>query len=139
MTHRAKRSDPAAAPHRVLTIEIPHFGARGFHWRAPSGAQFKPWDEVERARAAEVGEPEGVRTIVFEVLLRDPPRVLRFCCDPLDGAQSLADTLATALGGRCSKVLRDYAREGHMALTVPDLGLLDELAPDPPLDPRTLG
>jgi len=130
MVSRANRSDPPAAPSPVLTIEIPRFAEEGFYWRVPAGSRFHSWDSIECARAAEVGEPEGVRAIVFDVVVRDPRRVLRFCCDPLDGAALLARGLASALGGRCSKVLRDYAREGHMGLRVPDLELLAELWAD---------
>lgn len=127
MGDSAKDRDAAPAPVPVFAIEVPRFVEDGFYWNGCSGNQFQSWTRVERARAALVGEPEGVRAIVFDLVIGDPPRVLRFCCDPLDGAQALAGNLVAALGGRCSKVLRDFAREGHIGWAVPDLALLDEL------------
>lgn len=127
MGHRAKGRDSAFAPLPVFAIEVPRFVEHGFYWSGSPGGGFEAWARVERARAALVGEPEGVRAVVFDLVTEDPPRVLRFCCDPLDGAQVLAGTLVAALGGRCTKVLRDFAREGHIAWEVPDLAALDEL------------
>jgi len=115
---------------QVLTIEVPSFEVDGFRWRGSQGVGFVSWEFVQRAFAAEVGEPEGVRAVVFDLVVGAPDRptrLFRFCRDPHDGAVSLARSLVSAVGGRCSKRLRDFAREGQLGLSVPDLAALDEV------------
>jgi hypothetical protein len=59
------------------------------------------WDEVCFAVAAEVGEPEGVRTVVFDLVLgRDAEgwRAARLDADPGPGAEEIARAIHAGVG-----------------------------------------
>ena len=61
------------------------------------------WEEVWFAVAAEVGEPEGVRTIVFDLVLgRDAEgwRAARLDADPGPGAEEIARAIHSGVGPR---------------------------------------
>ncbi len=88
------------------------------------------WPAVQRAFAAEVGEPEGVRAVVFDLLWSDAPEgptVVRFSVDPSEGPKRPAQQLVDSLGeARCSVSLRCLAREGQASDRFSHLDLLDE-------------
>ena len=88
------------------------------------------WDEIERAFAAEVGEPEGVRAIVFDLAWKsapDGPVLLRFSFDPSDGPKRPAQLVLESLGEpRCSASLRSLAHDGRASDRFSHVDLLDE-------------
>jgi hypothetical protein len=83
------------------------------------------WRRVLFAIAAEVGEPEGVRTIVFDLLVeRTESKIVAFRldADPCEEALPLAVALADALGpDRTAVSLKTLASEGNPCLWFPDL------------------
>jgi len=111
--------------YRVLPLAAPVAMSRGILHRTGSGEETLPWEEVRFAIAALVGEPEGVCTIVFELLLEDSDTHLRVCrldAHPADGAIPLAVALADHLGrARSGASLLEMADKGSTGLWYPDL------------------
>ena len=86
-----------------------------------------PWERVLRAHAAEVGEPQGVRAVIFDlVFARDGPRwrVRRFGAEPGDEA---ARQLSAALPTGClTASLESLASDGTPGEWHPAPASLDE-------------
>ena len=94
----------------------------------PGGAEAP---KVWHALAAEVGEPEGVRTIVFDLVLEagDCFRVVRFAAEPGEEAVEAAQALARGLPAeRLSAEIKSLASEGVAGAWHPDLELFEEAA-----------
>ena len=74
------------------------------------------WSRVLHALAAEVGEPEGVRTIVFDLVVErkaDECLVYRFDVEPGSDAQAVAARIVERVGTRRStRSLLDLAADG---------------------------
>jgi hypothetical protein len=84
------RSD---AGYRVEVLREVRLVAQGIAHRTQGGEETLGWDDVRLAVAAEVGEPEGVRTIVFDLVLgrdRDGWRAARLDADPGPVAEEIA-------------------------------------------------
>lgn len=83
---------------------------------------------VQHAVAAEVGEPEGIRTVVFDLLLDGPGgRVWRLDADPLVGAMELARAIERSIGKeRCAASLLSLATDGLTTQSFPDLHSYEE-------------
>jgi hypothetical protein len=76
---------PARPGYRVELLREVRLAASGILYATPAGERLLRWDAVRFALAAELGEPEGVRTIVFDLVLgRDAAgyRVARLDADP---------------------------------------------------------
>ena len=88
------------------------------------------WGRVRRAFAAEIGEPEGVRTIVFDLVIGVEGKhcvSLRFDADPGPAARAVARSIIEGVGGqRCDVSLRRLAEEGLTQAIHPDLEPFDE-------------
>jgi len=88
------------------------------------------WERVLRAHAAEVGEPQGVRAVVFDLVFeRDGPhwRVLRFSAETGDEAIEVAQQLSAALPtGFLTASLERLTSEGTPGEWHPDPASLDE-------------
>jgi hypothetical protein len=88
------------------------------------------WERVRCAFAAEVGEPEGVRTLVFDLVLGVEDGVCtsgRFDRDPGKDAQTVARVIVRALGpDRCDPSLLAVAGDGYATRSHPDLEAFDE-------------
>ena len=86
-----------------------------------------PWPRGLRAHAAAVGEPQGVRAVIFALVFeRDGPRwrVLRFGAEPGDEA---ARQLSAALPTGClTASLESLASDGTLGEWHPDPASLDE-------------
>jgi hypothetical protein len=86
------------------------------------------WDRVLHALAAHVGEPEGVSTVVFDLLVERKHTeclVFRFDADPGEAAQAVAQTLVEQIGReRCSRSLQALAAEGVPTRAYADLEAL---------------
>jgi hypothetical protein len=113
------------ARYRVELLEGARVEERGVvHLRA--GSEFLiPWSHVRRALAAEVGEPEGVRTIVFDLALGvdvDACHVVRFDAEPGEEAMRIARQIGDALGpDRATPSLKSVATDGVASRWYPDL------------------
>lgn len=105
----------------------------GLAHREAAGPQVVAWSRVRRALAAEIGEPEGARTIVFDLVLHgeDPDCVeaLRFDAEPGQAAIAMARALASALAPeRLAASIKSLAADGLAEDWHPDLESFEEHA-----------
>jgi hypothetical protein len=104
----------------------------GLRHRDAAGAQVVvAWSRVRRALAAEVGEPQGVRTVVFDLVLHgpDPDRVeaLRFDAEPGEAAVAVARELSVWLAPeRLAASIKNLASDGLADEWHPDLETFEE-------------
>jgi len=103
-------------------------GEHGIVYMNGSRREMLQWASVLHALAAEVGEAEGVRTVVFDLLVERKDEecvVMRFDAEPGLDAQEVAMQIAAKLGrARCSRSLTALAAEGQASRQVPDLETL---------------
>jgi hypothetical protein len=104
---------------------------RGVLYRRGGRLFLLPWSRVEAAHAAEVGEAEGVQTVVFDLALAGRPRALcRLDADPGEAARALGQAVERGLGRkRCSASLRAVALEGYATRSYPDVESFERDAP----------
>jgi len=123
----AGRPDVHARP-RVVLLPEPKVDARGILYRRPEGLYLLPWGRIAGAHAAEVGEPEGVQTVVFDLSLAGREHVrCRLDADPGDAARELGQAIERGLGrGQCTKSLRAVALDGYATRSHPDLESFEE-------------
>ena len=101
-TGAAARGTPRAS-YRVELLRGARPAPGGILHAAPGGERLLRWEEVCFAVAAEVGEPEGVRTVVFDlVLARDAQgwRVARLDAEPGVEAEEIARAIHAGVGPR---------------------------------------
>jgi hypothetical protein len=102
----------------------------GITYRQGDEFHLLEWSRVERALAAEVGEPQGVRTIVFDLLVEMDDCgcvAYRFDADPTGNAQEVARAIATCLPGeRTDASIKSVAIDGVPSRSYPDLESLAE-------------
>ncbi len=88
------------------------------------------WSRVKHVIAAEVGEPQGVRTIVFDLVLEADDEdwvVCRFDADPSEDAMEIARTIAGALpADRVGGSIKSMATDGVASCGYPDLESFEE-------------
>jgi hypothetical protein len=117
--------DGAVARYRVDLLAWAEVQADGVGFRAGSERKLLRWDRVLHALAANVGEPEGVSTVVFDLIVeRKDAECLacRFDADPGEAAQAAARAILGALGReRCSRSLVELAGEGVASRSYTDL------------------
>jgi hypothetical protein len=122
----------AAARYDVEVLSWAEVGDHGVSYVNGRRRETLQWASVLRALAAEVGEPEGVRTVVFDLVVETKERscaVCRFDAEPGAEAQETAMYIASSLGHeRCSPTLLALARDGEPSRQVPDLDTLAEEA-----------
>jgi hypothetical protein len=120
--------DPAASevPSRYRVHLLP--GAkpteRGVLYRRGSERFLLAWGRVESAFAAEVGEPEGTRTIAFDlaVEVRGPVCVVcRMEAPPGEDAMRTARAIQLGVGAEfCNPCIKSLAADGVPSLSFPD-------------------
>jgi hypothetical protein len=96
----AARAAPCAG-YRVEFLREIRLSAGGVLHRTAAGERLLRWEEVRFAVAAEVGEPEGVRAIVFDLVLgrdSDGWRVARLDADPGPAALAIAQAIHAGVG-----------------------------------------
>jgi hypothetical protein len=105
--------------------------ARGVLYRRGGRLFLLPWGRVSAAHAAEVGEAEGVQTVVFDLALVGRPRArCRLDADPGEAARALGQAIERGLGrSRCSASLRAVALEGYATRSYPDVESFEADAP----------
>src|SRR5262245_46603455 len=126
---RITTSKPAV--YRLQLLEEPRVSRAGIEHGPGPCRELLRWPDVLGAVAAEVGEPEGVRTIVFDLLARASrgERVaLRFDVEPGEAAAELAQMIASALGDRARPSIKSLAIDGTATLWFPDLASFEEVA-----------
>jgi hypothetical protein len=97
-----------------------------------SGELLVAWSRIESAVAAEVGEPEGVRIIVFDLLVGrqgDRLEICRLDAEPGDEALALAPAIESGMGPeRQSASVKSLATDGTPSRWYPDLRSFEEAA-----------
>ena len=124
-------SSSKPAVHRLQLLEEPLVSGAGIEHGPARSREMLRWRDVLGAVAAEVGEPEGVRTIVFDLLARASrgERVaLRLDAQPGEPAAELAQVIAAALGERARASVKSLAVDGIATLWFPDLATFEEVA-----------
>lgn len=120
--------DPAASevPSRYRVHLLP--GAkpteRGVLYRRGSERFLLAWSRVERAFAAQVGEPGGTRSIAFDlaVEVRGPVCVAcRMEAKPGEDAMRIAKAIQLGIGPEiCNPCIESLANDGAASLSFPD-------------------
>jgi len=125
-----RRPEPSQRAYPVAQVlERPIVDASGIRHGSDDAQEEIGWSRILWAIAAEVGEPEGVRTIVFDLVSRAEPglRVLRLDAEPGEDAIALARAVAGALGdARKVPSIRSLATDGIPARWYPDLRSFEE-------------
>jgi hypothetical protein len=91
------------AGYRVELLQEARTAPEGIHHRAGGEPCLLRWDEVWFAVAAEVGEPEGVRTVVFDLVLGCDAqgwRAARLDAEPGTDAEEIARAIHSGVGPR---------------------------------------
>jgi len=118
---------PTDASNRYRVELLPWAEVRedGVAFREGADPRVLRWDRVLIALAAHVGEPEGVSTVVFDLVVERKEAeclVCRFDADPGDAAMEAARVILGALGReRCSRSLAELAAEGVAGRSYADL------------------
>jgi hypothetical protein len=114
--------------YRVSVLSDARANDHGICHRQMDGFRLLSWETIQRALAGEVGEPEGVRTIVFDLVVdRDVTQagvlfsVCRLDAEPGEEAMNLAKAIARAIGDHASPSIKSLAAEGTPSLWYPDL------------------
>lgn len=120
---RAPGSSARAAAGVVTLLPAARADARGVVYRRAAQSFLLPWSGIVAAHAAEVGEPEGVQTVVFDLVLGGrEARRCRLDADPGAPARELGQAIERGVGRvRCSPSLRAVALEGYATRSYPDL------------------
>jgi hypothetical protein len=126
---RLVHSRPAV--YRLQLLEEPRVSGAGIEHGPERGRELLRWRDVLGAVAAEVGEPQGVRTIVFDLLAqasRGERVALRLDVEPGEPAAALAQVISAALGERARASIKSLAAGGIATLWFPDLASFEEVA-----------
>jgi hypothetical protein len=125
----AARAAPGAG-YRVEILREIRPAREGIRHRTAAGERLLGWDAVRFAVAAEVGEPEGVRTIVFDLVLgRDAEgwNVARLDADPGPVAEAIARALCAGLAPeRRGPSIKSLATDGVPSWWFADLEGFEE-------------
>jgi hypothetical protein len=117
--------DQVRARYRVRLLVEPRLSAAGVHFVDGAAERLLPWDRVELALAAEVGEPEGVRTMVFDLVSgreRGARLAWRLDAEPGQDAVAIAKRIETAVGpARLGPSIKSLAAEGVPSQWYPDV------------------
>ncbi len=115
----------ASPRYRVRLLGDPRVTDRGVLHGGDEGRQLLAWAAVERVIAAEVGEPQGVRTIVFDLVVEregSDCTVCRLDADPGGEAVALAQAVAAGLGSeRIGPSIKSLVTDGSPSRWYPDL------------------
>lgn len=97
---------------------------RGVLYRRGSERFLLAWGRVAHAFAAQVGEPEGVRTIAFDLAVEVSGPVCVVCrmeAEPGEDAMRVARAIALGVGSEsCNPCIKSLAADGVPSLSFPD-------------------
>jgi hypothetical protein len=119
------------ARYPVQVLESPRLDPSGVAHGPASARELLVWGKVERVMIAEVGEPEGVRTIVCDLIGRSErgPSVYRLDAEPGESAIAMARALERGIGpARVPAALKSLAADGLATRWFPDLRSFEEAA-----------
>lgn len=119
------------ARYPVRVLESPRLEPGGIAHGPASARELLDWGKVERVVVAEVGEPEGVRTIVCDLIGTSGggTAVHRLDAEPGDSAIALARALERGIGSaRAPASLKSLAADGLATRWFPDLQSFEEAA-----------
>jgi hypothetical protein len=107
-------------------------GERGVLHREGGEDRILPWSQVRRVVASEVGEPQGVRTIIFDLVVGvgdEEFRVRRFDAEPGQDAVEAAELMARHVPGEflCASI-KALTTDGLSLDWHPDLESFEESA-----------
>jgi hypothetical protein len=115
----------AGERYRVDVLAWAEVGPDGVRFREGAEQRTLAWNRVLHALAAHVGEPEGVSTVVFDLVIERKATdclVCRFDADPGEAAQAVAREILERIGReRCSRSLAELAAEGIPTRAYADL------------------
>ena len=118
------------ARYPVRVLEAPRLEPDGVAHGPADARELLRWAAVERVLVAEVGEPEGVRTVVCDLIGRADAgalRVDRLDAEPGEAAIALARSLTRGLGPRrAPAALKSLAADGLASRWFPDLRSFEE-------------
>ena len=122
---RQSRSD-----YSTRILECPELGHPGIRYLEDGEPALLPWGSVKLAIAAEIGEPEGVRTIVFDLIAEiGNGRWLAYRLDAEPGSDAMqcARELAERLEPEaCGPSIKSLATDGIPTRWYPDLPSFEE-------------
>ena len=117
------------ARYRVMVASRALPGPKGLGYESSGTRCILLWNQISHIIAAEVGEPEGVRAVVFDLLSPEGPnwRVLRLDTEPGEEAIELAQALQRHTDPACQAAsLKSVATDGTPMLWFPDLVSFEE-------------
>ena len=122
--------------YRVRLLENPELRESGIAHGDPADPGLVEWPAIRWALAAEVGEPEGVRTIIFDLVvgrISGPDgsafEIRRLSAEPGEEAMELASALARALAPQFSAPsIKSLAAEGTTSRWYQNLEELESAA-----------
>ena len=120
-----------SANYRVQLLGDPEICAAGLAHREAGRRTLLPWSRVEHAIAAQIGEPEGVCTTVFDLVVRESGGWLayRLAAEPGEDAMNLARGVERSLRAGCSSAsLKSLATDGIPTRWYPDLADFEQEA-----------
>lgn len=124
--------DEVCARYRVELLCDAVAGERGVLHRVDGDDRILPWGEVQRVIAAEIGEPQGVRTIVFDLVVEmgaEGFAVRRFDAEPGQDAIEAAELMARHVRGeRLCASIKALTTDGFPLECHPDIESLEESA-----------
>jgi hypothetical protein len=119
------------ARYPVRVLESPRLAPDGVAHGPEAARELLEWGRVERVVVAEVGEPEGVRTIVCDLIGSSGGAyaVYRLDAEPGEAAIALARALERGIGSaRAPLALKSLAGDGLATRWFPDLRSFEEAA-----------
>lgn len=135
MSHRLPflpTRDEIRARYRVELLGDAVAAERGVLHRQDGEDRILPWSQVRRVIASEVGEPQGVRTIIFDLVVGVDEaefRVRRFDAEPGQDAVEAAELMARHVPGEflCASI-KALTTDGLPLEWHPDLESFEEAA-----------
>jgi hypothetical protein len=121
--------DPSLRRYRVELLSEVRPTEEGVVCGGAAPTRLIRWDRVQRAMAAEVGEPQGVRTIVFDLVVDEADECVlyRFDAEPGEAAVEVARVIARCLDPkRAEGSIKSLANEGTSNRWYPDLESFEE-------------
>jgi hypothetical protein len=126
------RSQPNRRPYRARVLECPEIERPGLRHLEGGEPLLLRWEAVKLAIAAEIGEPEGVRTVVFDLIAEGADGgwlAHRLDAEPGAEAMHYARELSERLEpAACGPSIKSLATDGIPSRWYPDLVSFEEEA-----------